>query len=170
LPGTDGFGVCRLIKAEESTRHIPIMMLTARDDEASIVTGLELGADDFLSKPFSISVLVARIRAILRRSTHSSSAAKATPGVVLDHEQHEVRLDGQVIDLSLTEFQLLDALIRQPGRVHTRQQLIDQMRGEDYYVTDRIVDVAMVSLRRKLGAYSQSIQTVRGVGYKFKRS
>ncbi len=171
LPGMDGLEVCRLLKSEAGTKHIPIIMLTARGEEADVVTGLELGADDYITKPFSPRVLLARVRAVLRRRKTMLPAAEAPLRI---HEleihpgRHEVLVEGQRLDLTLTEFRLLHLLASRPGWVFTRSQIIDKVHGENYPATDRSVDVQIVTLRKKLGICGKYLETVRGVGYRFK--
>ncbi len=170
LPGADGLEVCRSLKKSHRTEGIPIIMVTAKGEESDIVSGLELGADDYLTKPFSMKVLVARIRSVLRRQTrtesHKNSILKIKD-LLIDPERHEVRVKGKVVDMTYTEFTLLYYLASRPGRVMTRDQIIDAVRGEDYAVTDRAVDVQVVGLRKKLEKCSEYVQTVRGVGYRF---
>jgi two-component system phosphate regulon response regulator PhoB len=171
LPGVDGLEVCKTLKREVRTADIPILMLTARSEEADIVTGLELGADDYLIKPFSPRVLLARIRAVLRRQR--TAAPEATEellrgALVIRPGRYEVLVHGQAIQLTRSEFRILHLLARRPGWVFTRNQIIDVAQGEDATVTARSVDVHMVSLRRKLGASGEVIETMRGVGYRFK--
>ncbi len=174
LPGIDGLEVCRQLKGQPETRDIPIIMLTAKDGEADIVTGLEMGAADYISKPFSPRVLIARIHAILRRPYSTSSLDGAEGPVIeigpltIDPGRHKVEIKGKEIQLTYTEFRILYLLAESPGRARTRQQIVDQVRGESYAVTERIVDVQMVSLRKKLGPLGDWIETVRGVGYRFK--
>ena len=170
LPGVDGLDVCKRMKADPRTRQIPIVMLTAKGEEADIVTGLELGADDYMTKPFSGKVLVARIRRILRREREETDREQVVEirNLVIDSSRHEVRIDGKPISLTLTEFKILHTLAVRPGRVFTRYQIVDTVHGGDYLVTDRAVDVQIVSLRRKLGEYAKYIETVRGVGYRFR--
>ncbi|HOU21889.1 MAG TPA: response regulator transcription factor, partial [Kiritimatiellia bacterium] len=173
LPGMDGLDVCRHLKAQPDTRDIPIIMLTAKDSEADIVTGLEMGAADYVPKPFSPRVLVARIRAVLRRPVPVVPTGDTGPVIqvgplTVDPERHKVEVKGKEIQLTYTEFRILQLLAENPGRAFTRQQIVDQVRGESYTVTERIVDVQMVSLRKKLGAIGDWIETVRGVGYRFK--
>jgi len=169
LPGIDGLEVCKRLKADPQTRPIPVVMLTARGEEADIVTGLELGADDYITKPFSGKVLVARVRRILRRKSESAGEK----GVVKVHEltidpaRHEVLVQARPVELTLTEFNILHTLARRPGRVFTRYQIVDAIHGDDYLVTDRAVDVQIVSIRKKLGSCAKYIETVRGVGYRF---
>lgn len=172
LPGLDGLEVSQRLKRDEATRNLPIVMLTAKGEEADIVTGLELGADDYITKPFSPRVLLARIKAVLRRKEHRKADAA---GDVLQINQltihpgrREVTIEGQPVDLTFTEFEVLHFLARRPGWVLTRGQIVDAVRGSDYPVTDRSVDVQIVGLRKKLGACGDIIQTVRGVGYRFK--
>jgi len=174
LPGIDGLEVCRRLKDQPETRDIPIIMLTAKDGEADIVTGLEMGAADYVSKPFSPRVLVARIHAILRRPDSSTTLdSEAGPVITLgpltiDPGRHKVEIKGKEIQLTYTEFRILKLLAETPGRARSRQQIVDQVRGESYAVTERIVDVQMVSLRKKMGSLGDWIETVRGVGYRFK--
>jgi two-component system phosphate regulon response regulator PhoB len=146
-------------------------MLTAKSEEADVVTGLELGADDYITKPFSPRVLVARIRAVLRRKAREAPKEKETVQVhevVIHPGRHEVLVDGESVDLTSTEFRLLHILARRPGWVFTRNQIIDAVKGSDYPVTDRSVDVQISGLRKKLGEAGEYIETVRGVGYRFK--
>lgn len=172
LPGIDGLQVCRNLRNEPKTRHIPIIMLTAKGEETDIVTGLEVGADDYITKPFSPKVLVARIRNIFRRKARDAAADDTAPisvhDLVIHPGRHEVLYKGKKIDLTYTEFRVLQFLARRPGWVYTRQQIVDAVRGEDYAVTDRSVDVQIVGLRRKLGEAGELIETVRGVGYRFR--
>ncbi len=170
LPGIDGLEVCRLLRADDRTAAIPIVMLTAKGEEADVVAGLEVGADDYVTKPFSPAVLVARVRNILRRKS-IRLADDETPlkvqDLVIHPGRHEVLLKNKRLDLTITEFRLLHLLARRPGWVYTRKQIVDAVRGEDYAVTERAVDVQLVGLRRKLGSACHYIETVRGVGYRF---
>ncbi len=171
LPGVDGLEVCKRLKADARTQHIPVIMLTAKGEEADVVTGLELGADDYISKPFSPRVLAARVKTVLRRRPAAPEDAKAVIKIhdLLIHPgRHEVLVKGQPIDLTRTEFRILQWLARRPGWVFTRYQIINGVQGDEIAVTDRSVDVHIVSLRRKLGPYGEYIQTIRGVGYRFK--
>ena len=170
LPGMDGLTACRRIRAEENTRHVPVIMVSAKGSEADVVTGLELGADDYITKPFSPRVLLARVRATLRRageSDNDSGEVMRRGEIEIDNLHHEVRLAGKPVELTLTEFRVLEALARRPGVVFTRYQIVDAVKGEDYPVTDRSVDVQIVGLRKKLKKYGKHIETVRGVGYRF---
>jgi len=173
LPGIDGLTVCRKLKADPDTASIPIIMLTARSDDADVVTGLELGADDYLTKPFSPRVLVARIRAVLRRrgesETDSGSGTARVGALSIDRERREAECAGVELRLSTTEFEILWLLATHPGIVFTRTRIIDAVRGEDYAITERAVDVQILGLRRRLGEYGKAIETVRGVGYRLSR-
>lgn len=170
LPGIDGLEVCRQLKRDTKTDHIPIIMLTAKGEEADIVSGLELGADDYVTKPFSPKVLNARVRRILHRA--ASRDLEQPPmkirDLTIDPARREVLVKGKPVNLTFTEFNILHALAKRPGLVLTRYQIIDSIHGDDYLVTDRAVDVQIVSLRRKLGSCGSYIETVRGVGYRFK--
>ena len=171
LPDVDGLDVCKTMKRDAQTAHIPIIMLTARGEEVDVVTGLELGADDYLTKPFSPRVLLARIKAVLRRQQHASSeeANVLRRGVFVIHPgRHAVLLDGEDIALTSSEFRILHLLARRPGWVFSRQQILEAVSGHDANATDRAVDVHIVSLRRKFGDYGDAIETIRGVGYRFK--
>ncbi len=174
LPGMDGLEVCRALKADAATAGIPIVMVTAKSEEADIVTGLELGADDYVAKPFSPRVLLARVRAVLRRRSAGGDAAEPDDAditirnLVIRPERHEVLVQGRPVDLTATEFRLLQLLASKPGRVFPRQQIIETIHGKFAAVTDRSVDVQVVMLRRKLEEAGQDIQTVRGVGYRFR--
>jgi two-component system phosphate regulon response regulator PhoB len=170
LPGIDGLEVCRLLRQDARTSHVPIVMLTACGEEADVVAGLELGADDYVTKPFSLRVLSARVKAVLRRKSVEQPGEAATlsvHGIVVNPGRHEVLVHGKPADLTHTEFLILHLLARRPGWVFTRQQIIDNARGQ-VAVTDRSVDVHIVSLRRKLDPCGDCIETVRGVGYRFK--
>jgi two-component system phosphate regulon response regulator PhoB len=171
LPGMDGLEVCRRLKADPRTARFPIIMVTAKGEDADIVAGLSLGADDYVTKPFSPKVLVARIRAVLRRI---EAAARPQPGVLsigelaVSKERREVLVQGRPVELTAREFDLLVLLARRRGWVFTRSQIIDAVCGEDREVTDRAVDVQIVGLRRKLGPAGKLIETVRGIGYRLK--
>jgi two-component system phosphate regulon response regulator PhoB len=172
LPGMDGLEVCKALKADPRTASIPIVMLTAKGDESDIVVGLELGADDYVTKPFSPRVLLARIKTVLRRKA-TASAPNADDAIrhrdlVIDPERHEVTVKKRPVELTYTEFAVLQLLAQRPGRVFTRYQIIDAVKGPDYPVTDRSVDVQIAGLRKKLGACGGYVETVRGVGYRFK--
>jgi len=171
LPGIDGLDVCRLLKNDSRTAQIPVVMLTARGEEADIVTGLEIGAHDYIVKPFSTRVLVARIRSILRRKDRESvgdSESIKVHDIVIHPGRHEVIANGRAINLTPTEFQILHYMARRPGWVFTRNQIIDGIREDNAIVTDRSVDVQIAGLRKKLGQSGQYVETVRGIGYRFK--
>ena len=171
LPDTDGFAVCKHLRSRTETEAIPIIMLTAREQAADIVRGLELGADDYITKPFDMPVLFARIGAVLRRRERSlvGEAEQVQVGAVVLHPgRREVRVSGQTVQLANTEFRILHLLMRRPGWVFTRNQIVDGAQGDNYAVTDRAVDVQIVGLRKKLGAAAAYIETVRGVGYRFR--
>ncbi len=170
LPGIDGLEVCKRLKANSTLQQIPVVMLTAKGEESDIVAGLELGADDYVTKPFSGKVLVARVRRLLRKAAETADDKTLVRGhgLVIDPARREVTLNGKLISLTLTEFNILHTLSRRPGLVFTRYQIVDAIHGDDYLVTDRAIDVQIVALRRKLGSSGKLIETVRGVGYRFK--
>ncbi len=172
LPGMDGLEVCRRIKKNDELMSVPVLMLSARSEETDIVVGLELGADDYVTKPFLPRVLMARVRALLRRSRHQplpvSQYNLSYDGIEMDLQKHQVMLDGEDLELTVTEFSLLKLFLSHPGWVFTRNQIIQKVKGDDYPVTDRSVDVQVVGLRRKLGRFGEHIETVRGVGYRIR--
>jgi len=171
LPGIDGLEVARVLKSKDNTKSIPIIMLSAKGDESDIVLGLELGADDYVTKPFSPKVLIARIRAVLRRKSDDlpdENLPIYIHGFMIDPQRREVTVDGNLVDLTFTEFQVLHFLAKRPGWVFTRSQIVDAAKGDNYAVTDRSVDVQIVGLRKKLGDAGMFIETVRGVGYRFR--
>ena len=171
LPGIDGLEVAKALKSDPKTRDIPIIMLTAKGEEADIVTGLELGADDYVTKPFSPRILVARVRAVLRRGASEvpeDESVLKIHNLLIHPGRREVLVDGEQAQLTFTEFGILNFLARRPGWVFTRSQIVDAVRGDDYPVTDRSVDVQIVGLRKKLGPAGKYIETVRGVGYRFR--
>jgi len=171
LPGVDGLDVCKMIKRDDELGNLPIIMLTAKGEEADIVSGLEIGADDYITKPFSSRVLLARIKAILRRQNSRLSNDESIieiEGITIHPGRHEVTIEGNRIDLTFSEFRLLQLLAKRPGWVYSRYQIVDALRGSDYPVTERAVDVQVVGLRKKLGKKGRLIETVRGVGYKFR--
>lgn len=172
MPGCDGLTVLRRLREAAATRHVPVIMLTAKGEESDIVVGLELGADDYMTKPFSPRELVARVKAMLRRLDDAQKPA-ATAGeklavgpVAIDGERHEAWIHGKPVAFTLAEFNLLKTLISRPGRVFTRDQLLEKITGGETYVIDRNVDVHVRAIRKKLDMESEFIQTVRGVGYK----
>lgn len=171
LPGIDGLEICRQLKKDSTTDNIPIIMLTAKTEESDIVSGLEMGADDYITKPFSPKVLIARIRSLFRRLkakeiTEQSSIKR--DNIIINPGKFEVLVKNKPISLTLTEFQILHQLAKKPGWVFTRDQLIDSIRGEDIIITDRSIDVQIVGLRKKLGKEGLQIETVRGIGYRLK--
>lgn len=172
LPGIGGMEICRRLRSEEATSEIPIIMLTACGEEEDIVRGLELGADDYVTKPFSIKILLARIQTVLRRKSllqQESDQDELVRGLLKIHFGRSLaQVEGATIDLTFTEFRVLKALASRPGWVFTRYQIVNAVRGEDYAVTDRAVDVQIAGLRKKLGSCSHYIETVRGVGYRFR--
>lgn len=173
LPSMGGLEVCKTLKNNPKTMNIPIIMLTARSEESDIIVGLELGAEDYVTKPFSPKVLLARVRACLRRKLKElppDHVALHLGDLVIDPVRHQVTVKGDPVELTATEFRVLHFLARKSGWVFTRQQIVDAVKGEDYAVTERSVDVQMVGLRRKLGVSADLIETIRGVGYRFRDS
>ena len=171
LPGIDGLEVARRLKQRQKTVGIPIVMLTAKGEEADIVTGLELGADDYMTKPFSPLVLIARIKAVLRRQSAQSQEPDPILSIgklTIDSRRRVVSAGDNNLDLTYSEFQILQFLAARPGWVFTRSQIVDAVRGDNYPVTDRSVDVQIAGLRKKLGPCGDYIETVRSVGYRFK--
>ncbi len=177
LPGMSGYEVCRTIRENKKQHKLPIIMLTAKGEETDIVTGLDSGGDDYITKPFSPKVLVARINSVLRRGREGGDDLETDDGdegilrydeLVIDRGRHEVRLDGKNIQLTMTEFNILSLLAGKPGWVFSRQQIIDNVRGYDYSVTPRAIDVQVFGLRKKLEIAGERIETVRGIGYRFK--
>ncbi len=176
LPGMSGLEVCRSVKAKNSKsgHHIPIIMLTAKGEEEDVIVGLESGADDYITKPFSPKVLIARIKAVLRRGVKKKKSKNeeqqdviVVDELTINKNRHEVTLGGETLQLTMTEFGILELLAGKPGWVFTRQQIIDSVRGYDFLITPRAIDVQIFGLRKKMGASGQLIETVRGVGYRF---
>ena len=171
LPGINGLDLCRIFKQNDRTKAIPVIMLTAKSEDADIVAGLEMGAEDYITKPFSPRVLVARVRTILRRresGVKGDSSVIQVEGMQIHPGRHEVTMGDNVVDLTPSEFRILHYLARRPGWVYSRDQIIDAIRGHGYVVTDRAIDVQVVGLRKKLGDYGKLIETVRGIGYRFR--
>jgi two-component system phosphate regulon response regulator PhoB len=170
LPVIDGHDVCRRLRADQSTRDLPIIMLTAKSEETDELIGFTLGADDYVTKPFSVKVLLERIKALRRRRASDTVSDEVTArfGVAVDRRRHQASFEGKSLPLTRSEFRLLDTLIRQPGRVFHRAELIDAALGEDTMVMERTIDVHIRALRRKLGDAADVIETVRGVGYRFR--
>ncbi len=172
LPTMDGLEVCRELRAGERTRNVPILMLTAKAEETDQVVGFTMGADDYVTKPFSVKVLMQRVKALQRRADPGGEPAEVVEhlGVRIDRIRHRASVNGQDLDLTPTEFRLLECLLRQPGRAFTRPQLMDAAIGEGAVVLDRTIDVHIKTLRKKLGPATEYIETVRGVGYRFREA
>jgi two-component system alkaline phosphatase synthesis response regulator PhoP len=171
LPGMDGLSVCRTLKNSDNTRQIPIIIASAKGEEADIITGLEIGADDYVAKPFSPKVLVARIHALLRRTVQQpadQSDVVSIHELEIDPVKFKAKLAGEKLELTSNEFHMLHFMARHVGWVFTRYQIVNAIRGEDYVVTERAIDVQIAGLRKKLGKYADYIETVRGIGYRFK--
>lgn len=168
LPDLDGLEVCRRIKREDSTRDIPIIMVTAKGEESDIVVGLELGAEDYITKPFSPRVLIARVKTVLRRRDpeHTGLLVLAGGELTIDPARHTVRCRGEELELTLTQYRLLQFLAMRPGFVRTRDQIVSAVRGEGAVLSSRVIDVHVAALRGKLGDLGDMIETVRGVGYR----
>ena len=171
LPGINGLDLCRIFNQNDRTKAIPVIMLTAKSEDADIVAGLEMGAEDYITKPFSPRVLLARVRTVLRRretGVKDDSSVIQVEGMQIHPGRHEVTMGENVVDLTPSEFRVLHYLARRPGWVYSRDQIIDAIRGHGYVVTDRAIDVQVVGLRKKLGDYGKFIETVRGIGYRFR--
>jgi two-component system phosphate regulon response regulator PhoB len=174
LPEVDGIEICRMLKSDSATKHIPIIMLTAKGEEADVVVGLQMGADDYITKPFSPKVLIARIKAIVRRTADMQVSSSSVENVRnfgdlnIDLLKHKISYKDQEIKLTSIEFDIVEFLSRSPGRVWSREQILDNVWKEGKFIIDRAVDVHVRGLRKKLGKAKQYIETVRGVGYRFK--
>jgi DNA-binding response OmpR family regulator len=172
LPEIDGIELCRRLKSDPLTAGIPIIMVTAKGEESDVVLGLGVGADDYVTKPFSPKELIARVKAVLRRGKLRVDTERkdriVRDGVVVDIKRHEVRVDGESVSFTATELRLLHFLASHPGRVFTRDHLLSRVIGEDAIVIDRNIDVHVRAIRKKLGAHRDLIETVRGVGYRFR--
>ncbi len=170
LPNMDGLEVCRRLQSDPATRHILVMMLTAKSEESDQVIGFSFGADDYVTKPFSVKVLLERIKALFRRCETQSDDRHIISwhGITVDSRRHKVFINDEALDLTPSEFRLLDVLIRQPGRAFTRDELIDSALGENTVVLERTIDVHIRALRKKMASHSDAIETVRGVGYRFR--
>jgi two-component system phosphate regulon response regulator PhoB len=169
LPVIDGFEVCRILKKDNATADIPIIILSAKSQETDKIVGLELGADDYITKPFSPRELLARTRAVLRRRRQQQPTGRMERGeIVIDGMRHKVTVKNKEISLTLTEFKLLEFMARRPGMVFSRAQILDAVSGEDTMVYDRTVDAHIKSLRHKLGPAKNYVETVRGAGYRFR--
>jgi two-component system phosphate regulon response regulator PhoB len=171
LPGMSGLDVCKQVKQNNDTRGMPIIIVSAKGEEADIVSGLEMGADDYVAKPFSPRILLARVRALLRRSKQGDEedlSNLAIDGLMIDAKKFQLKINGIPIDLTKSEFSILHYLASHRGWVFTRYQIVDAIRGDEYVVTERAIDVQVAGLRKKLGSHAKLIETVRGVGYRFK--
>jgi DNA-binding response OmpR family regulator len=170
LPLVDGLEICRRLRADPVTRHILVLMLTAKTEETDEVVGFAVGTDDYVAKPFSVKVLLERIRALLRRRDGNGATGNVlvSQGVLIDRERHCVTVDETPLDLTPSEFGLLESLVRQPGRVFSRSELIDSALGGDSLVLERTIDVHIRSLRKKMGPHALLVETVRGIGYRFR--
>ncbi|MEK7866375.1 MAG: response regulator transcription factor [Planctomycetota bacterium] len=170
MPGMEGWEVCRRLRASSTNPRVPILILTAKTEEADRVLGLELGADDYLTKPFSVREVVARVRALLRRAEPPVDAEEVLRlgKLVIDSGRWEAMISGKAVPLTTTEFQILRALARRPGRVLSREELISQSHAQEVAVIDRTIDVHVASLRRKLGRQGDRLETVRGIGYRIR--
>lgn len=172
LPGIDGIEIARELRADKSTRRVAILMLTAKSEETDQIIGFSVGADDYVTKPFSVKVLLQRVRALLARrypSTEEEGDSLELHGIRLDRVGHQVYLDGQPLPLTPTEYRLLETMMRQPGRAFTRNDLLSSAVGGETIVLERTIDVHIRSLRQKLGVAASTIETVRGIGYRFAR-
>jgi two-component system phosphate regulon response regulator PhoB len=169
LPLVDGLEICRRLRADPATRNILVLMLTAKTEETDEVVGFSVGTDDYVAKPFSVKVLLERVRALLRRRDGSSNdTVLVSQGVMVDRDRHRVTINEHPLDLTPSEFGLLEALLRQPGRVFSRAELIDAALGGDSLVLERTIDVHIRSLRKKMGPHAALVETVRGIGYRFR--
>ncbi|MDZ4786954.1 MAG: response regulator transcription factor [bacterium] len=170
LPGMEGLDVCKNLKNLSETSTIPVIMLTAKGEDSDVVAGLELGADDYLTKPFSPKILIARVRNLLRRTKQPASDIISRDSISINLKKYEVRIQNDLVKLTSTEFKILHLLVNRPGWVFSRDQIVDSVHGDNYAVTDRSVDVQITGLRKKLGVASDLIETIRGVGYRFRES
>lgn len=170
LPGLDGLQICRQLRSDSKTQGIRILMLTAKAEEVDEIVGFNMGADDYVAKPFKIKPLISRIKALLRRPTAEQSSAEvlSIAGIEVDRTHHTAKLDGHEMQLTPTEFKMLWTMMRRPGRPYSRNELLDNARGEDANALERTIDVHVRSLRQKLGLKGELIETVRGIGYRFK--
>lgn len=169
LPGMDGLQICRQLRADPKTQNIRILMLTAKSEEVDEIVGFNMGADDYVTKPFKLKPLVHRIKALLRRPMGEQSAETLSlDGIEIDRTHHTVKVEGQELSLTPTEFRILWMLMRRPGRPYSRNELLDSARGEDANALERTIDVHVRSLRQKLGHKANGVETVRGIGYRFK--
>lgn len=170
LPLIDGIEVCRLLRNDPATQELAILMLTARSEESDELVGFSVGADDYVTKPFSVKVLLQRINALLRRKeqSHADREVMVSQGIMIDRRRHRATIGDKLLDLTPSEFGLLSAFVRQPGRAFSRAELIDYALGDDAIVLERTIDVHIRALRKKMDAHADLIQTVRGIGYRFR--
>lgn len=176
MTGTDGYTFCRWLRSEEKYKNIPVIFLSAKNEEFDRVLGLELGGDDFVSKPFSVKELISRVKAVLRRTNHADGTKEndnqkekiVYKGIELFPERYTVTVDGEEINLTKSEFQILYMFLKYPGKIFSRDNIIDSIRGDDVYVIDRTIDVHIMNIRKKLGPYKNVIKTFSGIGYGFK--
>jgi len=173
LPGMNGLNICKNMKSDPSLKNVPIIIVTAKGDENDIILGLELGADDYVTKPFSPKALVSRVKAVLRRGPVKSADEEREKivihGISIDISKHEVQIDNKPVAFTATEFKILRFFTTQPGRVFTRDQLLKDAMG-DSYIVDRNVDVHIKTIRKKMGKYREYLETVRSVGYRFREN
>jgi DNA-binding response OmpR family regulator len=174
MPGIDGYEFCRRVRASDAYRDIPIIFLSAKSDELNKILGLELGGDDYMTKPFSVKELKSRVKAVLRRMPRAASLQAEQKkiiheGIELNPEHYSLAIDGKSVDLTKTEFGILHLLLANPGKIFTRDNIIDSIKGQDVFVIDRTIDVHIMNLRKKLGRYKNNIKTFSGVGYGFKK-
>jgi two-component system phosphate regulon response regulator PhoB len=172
LPGLDGISLCRRLKSDDTLSAIPVIMITAKSSESDFVAGLEAGADDYVVKPFSLKVLIARIKSVLRRAEaaalfNGQDSTISRGALTIDIDRRQVHIDGTPVTMTFSEFEVLLLLARSPGRIFSRNQIVNRIKGDDYPVTERAIDVQIVGLRKKLGDHADLIETVRGVGYRF---
>ena len=170
IPNIDGLEVCRRLKAFENGQDTKVIFISAKGEEEDIIKGLELGGDDYVTKPFSPKVLIARVKSVLRRSEIASEQLESIHGIQIDESRRKIFIDDQEIQFSMTEFQLLCLFVSRPGHVYTRGQIVDSIRGHNHAVTDRSVDTQLVSLRKKMGEKGKLIETVWGIGYRLKEN
>jgi two-component system alkaline phosphatase synthesis response regulator PhoP len=174
MPGIDGYEFCRRVRASEALKHVPIIFLSAKSGEIDKVLGLEMGGDDYMTKPFSVKELKSRVKAIFRRLARAdagepSSRVLVYEGIELNPDHYSLTVDGENVDLTKTEFEIIHLLLKNPGKIFTRDNIIDSIKGQDVYVIDRTIDVHVMNLRKKLGPYKNVIKTFSGVGYGFKK-
>ncbi|MBN1150059.1 response regulator transcription factor [candidate division WOR-3 bacterium] len=174
LPGLSGIEICKKVRSNPQTKNLPIIILTAKDTETDKVLGLELGADDYVVKPFSVKELISRVKSVMRRTYERESEEEKKTidyrGLVIDREKFTVQVDGKNVDLTVTEFRILEILASKPDRVFSRDSILEKLWGSEKIVIDRTIDVHIVKIREKIGKYGKNIKAVRGIGYKFETS